>query len=175
MKHTFFLCILIAAALSCTLCGTGMTFPVFSADDTAELAERFDYREEASELLTPVKTQVGETCWAYAALGCIESNMIRKGMADNSIDLSESHLVWFMQGQGSPKDPEDLRNGGGMTLGDGAYDVGADIMIEVASLASWQGVIYESDAAPISELPALDESLRYQSVAHVQNIRYYNI
>ena len=175
MKHTFFLCILIAAALSCTLCGTGMTFPVFSADDTAELPERFDYREEAPELLTPVKNQVGGTCWAYSALGCIESNLIKKGMADNSVDLSESALVWFTLGQGSPLDPDDPRYGGGMANGNGAYDVGAFITIELASLASWQGVAYECDVTPISELPALDESVRYQAAAHVQNIRYYSL
>ena len=173
MKHTSFLCRLTAAALSCTLCCTGMTATVSSAEETAELPERFDYREAAPEILTPVKNQVGGTCWAYSAIGCIESNLIRKGAADNSIDLSESHMVWFTLGQGYPTDPEDPRYGGGMEYGAEAYTVGAYITIEQASLASWQGVVPESDAAPISELPALDESLRYQSITHVQNMPYY--
>lgn len=173
MKHNSILRKLTAALLSCTLCCTGMTVPVFSADETTELPERFDYREAAPEILTPVKNQVGETCWAYSALSCIESNMIRKGMADNSIDLSESHLVWFTLGQGFPTDPEDPRYGGGVKYGSEAYDAGAYITIEQASHASWQGAVAESDAAPISELPVLNESLRYQSVAHVQNMPYY--
>ena len=174
MKHTSFLHKFTAAFLSCTLCSAGMTVPAFSAEEAEELPERFDYREEAPELLTPVKNQVGGTCWAYSALGCIESTLIKKGMADSSIDLSESALVWFTLGQGSPTDPDDPRYGGGIENGDKAYTDGAHIIIELASLSSWQGVASESDVTPISELPALDESLRYQAAAHVQNVRYYS-
>ena len=173
MKHTSFLRKLSAAVLSCTLCCTGMTVPAFSADDADDLPEYYDWREEAPEILTPVKDQIGGTCWAYSTLSCIESNMIRKGMADSSIDLSETHLVWFTDGQGSPTDPADTRYGGGLEYGVKGYNAGAYVTVILASLAAWQGVAYESDFPSLSEQSVLDESLRYQSAAHLQNAQYY--
>lgn len=173
MKHISFLRRLTAAVLSCTLCCTGMTVPAFSADDAEELPECFDWREEVPEILTPVKKQVGGTCWAHATIGCIESNLIRKGMADNSIDLSEAHLIWFTEGQGAPTDSDDPRFGSGKNLGVQAYSNGARCIQIIASLAAWQGAVNEDDVPPHSEKPVLDESLRYNSVAHLQNARYF--
>ena len=45
-----------------------MTVPAISAEDIEELPARFDWREEAPEILTPVKTQIDGTCWAYSAI-----------------------------------------------------------------------------------------------------------
>lgn len=33
------------------------------------------------------------TCWAFATMGCIETNLIKKGYEE--MDLSEMHLVYF--------------------------------------------------------------------------------
>ena len=173
MNHKSILRKLTAALLSCTLCCTGMTVPAFAADDADELPAHFDWREEAPEILTPVKSQIGGTCWAYSTLSCIESNMIRKGMADSSIDLSETHLVWFTDGQGSPTDPADTRYGGGLEYGVKGYNAGAYVTVILASLGAWQGVAYESDFPSLTEKSVLDESLRYQSAAHLQNAQYY--
>ena len=173
MKHKSTLRKLTAALLSCTLCSTGITVPTVSADEVLELPARFDWRDANPPILTPVKTQVGGTCWAYSTLSCIESNLILKGMADNSIDLSETNLIWFTDGQGSPTDPRDTRYGGGFEYGEKGYNAGAYVTVILASLAAWQGVAYESDFPSVSEKPALDESLRYQSVAHLQNAQYY--
>ncbi|MBP0968449.1 MAG: hypothetical protein J5722_12500, partial [Oscillospiraceae bacterium] len=68
MKYRSFLCKLAAAVLSCTLCCTGMTIPAFSAEDTEELPACFDWRDADPPILTPVKTQIGGTCWAHATL-----------------------------------------------------------------------------------------------------------
>ena len=163
-----------ATLLSSTLCCSGMTVPAFSVDETEKLPARFDWREEAPEILTPVKKQVGGTCWAHATLGCIESNMIRKGMANNTIDLSESHLIWFTEGQDSPTDPDDLRYGGGRNLRKDAYDNGTKLFGIAASLAAWQGVVYEDEVPSHSQKPELDESLRYRSIAHLQNAESYD-
>ena len=174
MKHKSILRMLTACVLSWTLCCSGMTVPAFSVDETEELPARFDWREEAPEILTPVKKQVGGTCWAHATLGCIESNMIRKGMANNTIDLSESHLIWFTEGQDSPTDPDDLRYGGGRNLRKDAYDNGTKLFGIAASLAAWQGVVYEDEVPSYSQKPELDESLRYRSIAHLQNAESYD-
>ena len=94
-------------------------------------------------------------------------------MADNSIDLSETNLIWFTNGQGSPTDPCDTRYGGGFEYGKKGYGTGAYVTVILASLAAWQGVAYERDFPSASEKPVLDESLRYQSAAHFQNARYF--
>ncbi|MBP0967027.1 MAG: hypothetical protein J5722_05310 [Oscillospiraceae bacterium] len=178
MKHTSFLRRLTAAVLSCTLCCSGMTVPVITAEETEELPARFDWREEAPEILTPVKTQIGGTCWAYALIGCAESNLIKKGIADSSLDLSESHLMWFCSGQPAPTDPDDPCYGcAGDPYGTTAYTTVPGMggyEPPDACLAGWQGVVLESDAAPHSAKEPLDESLRYHSIAHLQNIDYFD-
>ena len=95
MKHKTILRMLTADVLSCTLCCSGLTVPVITAEETGELSARFDWREEAPEILTPVKTQIGGTCWAYSVIACAESDLIKKGLADSDLALSESHLIWF--------------------------------------------------------------------------------
>lgn len=87
-----------------------------------ELPSRFDLRDEGA--VTSVKSQVGGTCWAYGAMGAIESNMIKKGMADASLDLSEAHLIWFGRGLGGSADPSGFLYGDGTSLGTNAYDKG---------------------------------------------------
>ena len=177
MKHRSFLCKLTAAALSCTLCCTGMTVPAASADDAAELPARFDWREEAPEILTPVKTQYGGTCWAYSTISCAESDLIKKGMADSSLDLSETHLIWFCSGEPAPTDPEDPCYGSRSPYGTKAYTMVPGMGSyepPLACLTGWQGVVLESDAPPHTDAQPLDESLRYQSIAHLQNADYFD-
>ena len=164
---------LTAAVLSCTLCCTGMTVPAFSAEETEEefvFPERIDLRETNPSVLTPVKRQHGNTCWAYSAIGAIESDMIKKGLADSSVDLSEAHLIWFIRGQGSPTDPDDPCYGGGKSYGTDAYDMGGSVLEVMLSLGGWQGVVNQTDCSADSEELPLDESLRYQSIAHLQNM-----
>lgn len=36
-----------------------------------------------------------DTCWAFSAIAAIESNLIKKGYANSSINLSENHLAYF--------------------------------------------------------------------------------
>ena len=172
MKHKSILHKLTAALLSCTLCCTGMTVPAFSAEETEEfvLPERIDLRETNPSVLTPVKKQHGNTCWAYSAIGAIESDMIKKGLADSSVDLSEGHLIWFIHGQGSPTDPDDPCYGGGYSYGTDAYDTGGSALDIMLSLGGWQGVVNQTDCSADSEELPLDESLRYQSIAHLQNM-----
>ena len=55
-----------------------------------EYPERYDMREEG--LLTPIKSQGGYgTCWAFAAMGAMES-WIKKSEGV-TLDLSENHLA----------------------------------------------------------------------------------
>ena len=52
--------------------------------------------------VTPVKQQFYGTCWAHAAIACVETYMLRHGVAApdagataDTLDLSEYHLAWF--------------------------------------------------------------------------------
>ncbi len=54
------------------------------------------YDLNAEKLVTPAKSQgPWSSCWAFGALSSIESNMIKKGYANDSVDLSERYLIWF--------------------------------------------------------------------------------
>lgn len=59
--------------------------------------ERYDAREHG--LITSVKDQKPyDLCWAESVMSMAESNLIKKGLADNSIDLSEifaHYFQWF--------------------------------------------------------------------------------
>lgn len=136
------------------------------------LPSKFDLRNYG--YVTSVKNQ-GDTgtCWAHSSLAAAESNMIMKGLADNTIDLSESHLTWFTQGSASSNKNDPLY-GDGESLGNtdhinGAYDRGGNHQRARASLGRWSGVQLEENAPPISDRPAVDESLRYTSYGYLVN------
>lgn len=94
------------------------------------------------------------TCWAFSALGACEASLIRKGLANNSIDLSERHLAYYMYNKGALSDPK------GGAYGD--YNVNVDPYYEYLNLGgnsvftrwhlvSWCGPVAES-LAPYEEL-----------------------
>ncbi len=171
MKHRSFLHKFTTAVLSCTLCCTGMTVPAFSADETEELPAKFDLRDEGA--VTSVKQQYGGTCGIYSGMAAIESNMIKKGMADNTLDLSESHFSWFTFCKGSPDDPDDPLYGDGLELGTSGYTHLASSIYFAGSLACWKGVVPESETSENKAKLPFDESQRYASIAHLQDSSEY--
>ena len=63
---------------------------------SADLPAAYDARSDG--LITPVENQIGGTCWAHAAVACMEANAIKQGLADaNGIDFSEYHMPWFIR------------------------------------------------------------------------------
>ena len=171
MKHKSILRKLTAALLSCTLCCTGMTVPAFSAEETEELPAKFDLRD--IDAVTSVKRQTGDTCGAFSSIAAIESNLIMQGMADNTIDLSEEHLSWFANVQGSPEDPDDPLRKDRKNQDIDHFKDAVSYRDVVALLSSRIGVVPQSVTPRYSDKEPLDESLRYESIAHLRNaVRY---
>lgn len=64
-----------------------------SSETSSAYPAKFDPRPDG---VSTVRHQVGGSCWAFAAMAAIESNLIKKGLADTSVDLSEFQMVYFM-------------------------------------------------------------------------------
>nr|MBQ8252990.1 leucine-rich repeat protein [Lachnospiraceae bacterium] len=60
---------------------------------TVSYPAKYDPRTENK--VSAVRTQVGGTCWLFAGVAAVESNLIHKGLATSDIDLSEVQLAYF--------------------------------------------------------------------------------
>lgn len=143
--------------------------------------ERYDAREQG--LITPVKNQKPyDLCWAESTMSMAESNLIKKGYADPSIDLSEVFAHYFQWN----REPDPL----GLTDGDKniwrAYESYPGYMREwinswgsgyraVLLLSGWPGIApettapYPSEDADITNY-SLDPSLAWSSsVAYLKD------
>ena len=59
------------------------------------LPSKYDARTEG--LVTSVKNQGSfGTCWAFSSNAALETALIKNGLADNTVDLSELHTIYFM-------------------------------------------------------------------------------
>ncbi len=137
-----------------------------------QIPDYYDARQEG--LITSAKAQdLTGACWAFAAISAAETNLIKKGLADSSVDLSEAHLTWF--GLRSLTDDEtDPTCGDGIFI-EKPYDDGGNWFRSVFNLARWSGAETEENA-PFTGIPAemgnYPEEQRYASVAHLQNSEY---
>ncbi|MCR4645825.1 MAG: hypothetical protein K5695_10535 [Oscillospiraceae bacterium] len=130
---------------------------------------KFDLRTDSKGL--PAIRNQGRTgtCWAHATLGAIESNLIHNGLAETSIDLSESHLIWFSNCMNC-SDPNDPLYGEGVALGEDGYMGGGNYYVSLESLASWSGYELEANTKPVTDCPTFAEKDRYNSYGHVQGM-----
>jgi C1A family cysteine protease len=121
-----------------------------SAAGGESLPGKFDLRQLG--YVTPAKDQKNlDNCWAYSALGSIESSHLRA--TGESLDLSETHLSWFAHHGASPFT-------GNYT--DGGFDTKS-----VAVLARWVGPTLES-AVPSGSTPTGLAS-DYANVLHLED------
>ena len=89
------------------VCGTSL--PLLAIEQTDVLPAHFDWKEQGA--MTPARDQ-GEfgTCWAFAAVGLLES-LIKREVGDH-LDLSEQYLIGNVDGIGPLKAVEYLKASG---------------------------------------------------------------
>lgn len=106
---------------------------------------KYDPRTEAPEEMTSVKDQnPWGTCWSFAVMETLENSMVRQGLADNTIDLSERHLAYFTKNSGSDalgnaSDDSITSSPSSTYLNSGGNTIGAAVR-----LMNWQGAAAES-------------------------------
>ncbi len=96
--------------------------------------------------VTEKKEQYGGACWAFAAIAATESSLIKSGLADNSIDLSEFHLVYYahMGGFNDPLGNCSTYSGRVSSIYDAINYGGRSFYVE-SQFSKWSGPVLESD------------------------------
>lgn len=127
---------------------------------------KLDLRDQS--LVTPAKDQGKySTCWAFATTSCIETNLIKNGYADNTIDLSELQLAYYLNNMSA----DELKGNEGdsvKTVGD-FLNCGAVDYTTTFILSNWRGLVLESEAPYTSADPnmKLDSSLEYSKDKYI--------
>lgn len=119
------------------------TTNVFGGMRTLSLPSSYDLRTQGR--VTPVKNQGScGSCWAFATMGALESNMTYIGQYDLSEDNLKTHMLW-----------------------DWSQCGGGNGYISTAYLTRWNGPVYESDDPyTAGTSPVLDIPARW----HIQNV-----
>lgn len=109
----------------------------------AELPEKYSLLN--SNRVTDVKNQgSSSSCWAFGAIGAIESNAVSQGIASaDNTDFSEAHLVWFAQNSAT-EDVDSPAYGDGIARAN-AYGTGGNWMLAVSALSRWSGTVNEAE------------------------------
>ena len=116
------------------------------------LPSSYDLRSaNGTNVVTAIRNQYPYgTCWAHGSIASAESNLIKKGLADTNIDLSERQLAYDVYNGADSSSDKSIYAGednfiGSMT-GTGYYynDGGAGIWQAGAAMARGYGLIDES-------------------------------
>lgn len=115
------------------------------------------------------------TCWAFSSLASLESNLIKSGNADSSVDLSEKHLIWFNY-NGADSSTDKSLYAGNDTYNSSGYSpllVGGSMYMAASTLMRRYGAADESKAPyEFSNGDSLDSSLKNEADIYLQNVTF---
>lgn len=125
---------------------------------------RYDPRETG--MVSKVRHQVGGTCWLFGAMAAVESNLIKKGLVTNDIDLSELQVGYFLFNSHVDRLGYYTNNTKQSYNVDNLWDyINGGTEEEILDLIScWAAPVYESDASFYIKGPYIDESLTKDQV-----------
>lgn len=119
------------------------------------------------------------TCWAFAALGLSEFDLIKRGLVNKSIDLSELQLAYFVYNSaldplgGTEGDQSKYYNG---STSYSYLNRGGTYEYAVRRLSQWSGAVNENDVPynttainNVLENGLSDEYAYSKDVAHLEN------
>lgn len=136
------------------------------------LPSKYDLRNvNGKSYVTSIKDQEPYgTCWAHAALGAMESNMLMQGKG--TYDLSEMHLAWFTF-KGSDKS-KTFKNMGSSSF-TSVMDNGGNSFYPAAMFTRIDGPAYEKDV-PYGEgkQPSGSDPANYTRAARLRDVYYLN-
>lgn len=123
------------------------TLSVTMAEVRGSLPAQYDARN--ANLVPAVRDQFPYgTCWSFSSLACLEINLIKNGLADRGVDLSEYHLAFFsnysapdpLGNDGTAKSWYDASQANGFSY----LNRGGNQSMAATALMNWKGAVDES-------------------------------
>lgn len=139
----------------------------FVTSEQVNLPEHYDARDAG--VVTSVKNQNPfGSCWSFAFCAAAESSLISQGYADNTIDLSESHLVWFTTFNNTDDAEYDFETDYYNGISD-PYKYGGNCYLGMSTVARGSGFVLEENYPYINDY---DTSLMQYDDAHLLESDY---
>lgn len=115
------------------------------------------------------------TCWAFSTLASLESNIIRSGNADSSVDLSEKHLIWFNYNGADNSTDKSLYGGKDSytSAGYSPFVLGGSMYMAASTLMRRYGATDESKVPyEFSNGTSVDSSLKNSADIYLKNVTF---
>ena len=90
-----------------TIITVSLLFAFAAPVSAQELPGSYDPRPD---MASDIREQYWGTCWVMGGVSSLESYLVKTGLADPDIDLSEEDVLWWTNGNYSDQDPDIFYN-----------------------------------------------------------------
>lgn len=141
-------------------------------------AAKYDPRQ--NDMVSAVENQGNtDTCWAFATIAAIESNLIKNGYEKNDINLSEKHLAYFFYNRTKDRLAYTKGDSNKIRPGSSWAQNGGTLISPAMQLVTWSGVVKETvseDNKKGEFVPGanLSASACYKCDYRVKNVYFFN-
>ncbi len=159
---------IVCILFSC-LVGLNFAFIYSYASDAADIPQKYS-AAEAGYVTEPKNQGLTLSCWAFAAMSCLETDAVIQGYeAVDEVDFSEAHLVWATYTTSQIEKDINKDEAVRMTARS-PYECGGEVISAVSTLSKGCGINNESEF-PFSPYK-LDEMGNYSSESFYSNNGY---